>query len=587
MPLSYQALYRSWRPQTFSDLVGQPHVTQTLRHAVERGQVAHAYLFCGPRGTGKTSAAKVLAKAVNCTNRQGADPCNACQACRSIQSGSSVDVEEIDAASNRGVDEIRQLRDKVQYAPAELQRKVYIVDEVHMLTPEAFNALLKTLEEPPDHTLFVLATTEPHKVPATIISRCQRFDFRRIAPEVIVNRLRQVCEAEGWSWDDDALWKIADAADGGLRDALGLLEQTAAFSQGRLSAHAAAHVVGGVESAALLELITALAERSYLPVLRQLGDWYAAGKDPQRILHDILQALRDLFIVKLSSDGSESAAARRGYAEAAARCPLQWLLVAMEKLADVYMHLRYVDQPRLALETALLSIPAASGASAAAVTCTAESGAAVSGTGHSSSGTGAAEPASGSTGAVSSAASGRNDVAAAGTAGSGDGAEPASAAPGPQVTAARRAAAASRKWKVLQELYERSSKEALRELQDAWSAVLQAVRARRIQTYAWLMYGEPVLATGDVVVIAFASKVHREAVMKPDERLTIETALAETLGRPVRFLALVREDWETFGRRLQQQEMAAPPEDDLVARAVRLFGPDVVEVVDEREDDGR
>lgn len=578
MPLSYQALYRSWRPQTFSDLVGQPHVTQTLRNAIERGQVAHAYLFCGPRGTGKTSAAKVLAKAVNCTARQGADPCNQCAACLSIQSGASMDVEEIDAASNRGVDEIRQLRDKVQYAPAELTRKVYIVDEVHMLTPEAFNALLKTLEEPPGHTLFVLATTEPHKVPATIVSRCQRFDFRRISPEVIVDRLRQVCQAEGWQWEEDALWKLAEAADGGLRDALGLLEQTGAFGQGRITAHAAAHVAGGVETAAVLSLVTALAARDYLPVLRQLGDWYAAGKDPQRILNDILQALRDLFIVGLTSDGQEPAAARPGFAEAARRCSVPWLLAAMEKLADAYMHLRYVDQPRLALETALLSIPPVA---AAASPASAETAAQVDGApAHPAASSASAETAAAAaTSAAPPTDTGTGSRGQMGSASAQDSARP---------PAVQRVAAAQRKWRVLQELYERSSKEALLEIQDAWSAILQSVRSRRMQTYAWLMFGEPVLATGDVVVLAFASKVHREAVMKPDERYAIEAALADTLGRPVQFLALVKDDWETFCRRLEeQQRMAAPPKEDVVDRAIRWFGAELVEVVDDGEDDGR
>ncbi|WP_308426207.1 DNA polymerase III subunit gamma/tau, partial [Alicyclobacillus cellulosilyticus] len=354
--VSYQALYRAWRPQTFADLVGQPHVKQTLTNALAHGRVAHAYLFCGPRGTGKTSTAKILAKAVNCLQPQGVEPCNACRACESITAGTNVDVEEIDAASNRGVDEIRQLREKVQYAPASLKRKVYIVDEVHMLTPEAFNALLKTLEEPPHHTLFVLATTEPHRIPATIVSRCQRFDFRRIPEALIVERLRAVCADNGWAYEDEALFKLAEAADGGLRDALGLLEQTAAYSQGRIGAQEAAHVVGGLQASDVVALVAALYRGDLPGALVRLTEWYMAGRDAGRIVQEMLAVLRDLAVVRLRLPEAAQEPRWQAYAEVAAACPLEWLLAAIDKLGDVYTHLRFVDQPRLVLETALFGI---------------------------------------------------------------------------------------------------------------------------------------------------------------------------------------------------------------------------------------
>lgn len=575
MAVPYQALYRAWRPQTFADLVGQPHVKQTLMNAILRGQVAHAYLFCGPRGTGKTSAAKVLAKAVNCTHRQGAEPCNECEACRSITTGASVDVEEIDAASNRGVEEIRLLRDKVQYAPASVSRKVYIVDEVHMLTTEAFNALLKTLEEPPGHTLFILATTEPHKIPGTIVSRCQRFDFRRIEPEQILERLRTVCADQGWTYEEEALWKIAEAADGGLRDALGLLEQAAAFGSGRLTAEEAAQVLGGVRSSALLELVNRLVAEDLLAVIELLMDWYRAGKDASRIVHELLQVLRDLFIVKLS-DGRSEWANRPGYRETADRCDKAWLLRAIQALGETYVHLRFVDQPRLALETALLSLaPSLTGA-----------------------GTAPAQSA-GPAGGMSGAAAGATRVASTANAPATPAAPAAAATPPASVKPGAgssggpvRRPGASRKMEVLTALSQQASAAVLEQVQGHWEALLRRVRERRIQTHAWLINGEPVLATPDVLVLAFTSRIHRDAVMKREERGVIEAVLAEEMGTAMQVLALLRADWESFQQTLapasapqgtQEEPNATAPADDLVASVVRLFGADRVEIIEDKE----
>ena len=229
--LAYVALYRQWRPKRFSDLVGQTHVSRTLAQAIETGRVGHAYLFSGPRGTGKTSTAKILAKALNCAEGPTPEPCGDCESCRRVNEGTSMDVFEIDAASNRGIDEIRELRETIQFAPVSGRYKVYIIDEVHMLTAEAFNALLKTLEEPPAQVVFILATTEIHKVPATIQSRCQRYDFKRIAAEVIAARLRYVADQSGIAAEDAALFLIAQGAAGGLRDALSALDQCAALAE--------------------------------------------------------------------------------------------------------------------------------------------------------------------------------------------------------------------------------------------------------------------------------------------------------------------------------------------------------------------
>ncbi|MCL6633039.1 MAG: DNA polymerase III subunit gamma/tau [Alicyclobacillus herbarius] len=593
--MSYQAIYRAWRPQTFSDLVGQPHVRQTLTNAILRGQVAHAYLFCGPRGTGKTSAAKVLAKAVNCSNRQGANPCNACEACLSINQGANVDVEEIDAASNRGVDEIRQLRDKVQYAPASLEKKVYIVDEVHMLTTEAFNALLKTLEEPPGHTLFVLATTEPHKIPATIISRCQRFEFRRIAPEAIVERLREVCTAEGWQAEEAALWRIAHAADGGLRDALGLLEQTAAFAEnGQIRAADAAHVMGGVDSEGLLRLVAALAAGDVAQVLSDLAAWYASGKDAARIVHDLLQTLRDVFVVKVSPDALDIGPLLPLYQQAAADCPEDWLLYAVQKLGETYTGLRYVEQPRLALETSLLAVAVSAQARSRTATLdpiqTAHRPGAAGGAALASSGL------ENRAGSAPAAAPGHMNKKP-GTSGemgtfTGAAGKPVAVMPegnppapsSPSAPTRRRAELGkNRKMQVLAQLADAANADVLARVQNVWPQVLERVRSQEIQTHAWLMGGEPVLATDDTVVIAFASRIHRDAVMKPPIRASIESALSEVSSIPLRFLALHRPDWEAFVAEQGAPDKGTPVDDDreaLLAKAVEVFGEDVVEIMD-------
>ncbi|WP_274457726.1 DNA polymerase III subunit gamma/tau [Alicyclobacillus cycloheptanicus] len=527
--------------------MGQPHVKQTLTNAIRYNQVAHAYLFCGPRGTGKTSAAKVLAKAVNCQAREDADPCNQCEACLSITAGSNVDVEEIDAASNRGVDEIRQLRDKVQYAPTSLSHKVYIIDEVHMLTTEAFNALLKTLEEPPQHAMFVLATTEPHKIPGTIVSRCQRFDFRRIPPESIVERLQLVCRTEQWEADDEALWKIAQAADGGLRDALGLLEQTASYANGNITPASAAHVVGGVDTGALLMLVEALAGGDLPQVMGYITEWYVGGKDAARIVQDLLQVLRDLFIVKLTLERGGTlppSLAREAYQTTARLCDSAWLVDAVRKLGETYTHLRYVDQPRLALEAALLAMtpvaPAVRDADDAAPM-------------HR-----AAPPAS-----VQPAA-----------------AQPSSAAQPPARPSRAKPVNAARKWEVLRDLSSRADAQTKDQVQAVWDQVLNEVRASRIQTHAWLINGQLMLATADEIVLAFSSPIHRNAVMKPVERALIEGALSNALGRPMRILALTQADWEEFQERQSGSASDQHQNIDLVERVIQVFGPERVEIRD-------
>lgn len=297
----YQALYRKYRSQTFGQLVGQQVVARTLRQAVEQEKISHAYLFSGPRGTGKTSVAKIFAKAMNCPNQVNGEPCNDCYICESITNGSLEDVIEIDAASNNGVDEIRDIRDKAKYAPTRARVKVYIIDEVHMLSSGAFNALLKTLEEPPAHVVFILATTEPHKIPATIISRTQRFDFRRITPEDIVKRMRFILDDKKITYDDAALKVIAKAAEGGMRDALSILDQVLSFGDNHVTTEDALDVTGGVTTAVLGKYLAAVLAKDHAQALKMIEDLLAAGKDAGRLIEDLIEYLRDLLVNQQAS----------------------------------------------------------------------------------------------------------------------------------------------------------------------------------------------------------------------------------------------------------------------------------------------
>ncbi len=294
----YQALYRKYRPQTFDDVVGQMAVTQTLKTQLQSGRLSHAYLFTGSRGTGKTSSAKILAKAVNCENPQDGNPCNRCAACRSIDDGSCMDVLEIDAASNNGVDNVRDLRDDAIYTPSQVKMRVYIIDEVHMLSISAFNALLKIIEEPPEHLLFILATTELHKVPATILSRCQRFSFRRISQEDIASRLQYVAYQENIELDDSAARILARLADGGMRDGLGLLDQCASATAGELTADRVYACLGiaGIQQCG--ELMGYIAQHDTAKALALLNRFYAEGKDMAALLDEMACLTRDFMVMK-------------------------------------------------------------------------------------------------------------------------------------------------------------------------------------------------------------------------------------------------------------------------------------------------
>ena len=357
--MAYVALYRRWRPESFADLVGQEHISRTLSRAVTSGQTSHAYLFTGPRGTGKTSTAKILARALNCAEGPTLTPCGVCDSCRSISDGSSMDVFEIDAASNRGIDEIRDLRESVKFAPTEGHYKIYIIDEVHMLTTEAFNALLKTLEEPPERVIFILATTEPHKVPATIQSRCQRYDFHRITVTEIRDRLIYVCKESDIAAEEDALGIIAAQADGGMRDALSILDQCMALAEGTLTAERVQEALGLVGRAWIRRMAGEIAARDAAALIAQLSELLQSGRELKQVLAELAQHFRRLMIAGVG--GAVSAAELcAGDAEElrmdAAQFTQEEIMSILRRLNETMQELRTSPQPRIAVETLLIGL---------------------------------------------------------------------------------------------------------------------------------------------------------------------------------------------------------------------------------------
>ena len=355
----YQALYRKWRPQTFTDVCGQDLITTALKNEIKNNRLSHAYLFTGCRGTGKTTCAKILAKAVNCEATVDGDPCNACAVCRGIDDGSVLDVTEIDAASNNGVDNIRDLRDEVAYTPVTGKYRVYIIDEVHMLSQGAFNALLKTLEEPPAHVIFVLATTEVHKLPATILSRCQRFDFNRISAEAIAARVAYVAEQEGLQLTSDAAMMLARLADGALRDALSLLDQCASGNT-RIDAAVVAQVTGMASREALYALTACALRRDAAGALAQVDTLYRASKDIERLCAEWIGYVRNVMVLKSVKDGGDLVIAspeEMAQMQAlAAEADLSAVLHVMDVLQAALEHLRAGASRRVELEMAVLRL---------------------------------------------------------------------------------------------------------------------------------------------------------------------------------------------------------------------------------------
>ncbi|HIW18839.1 MAG TPA: DNA polymerase III subunit gamma/tau [Candidatus Faecalicoccus intestinipullorum] len=350
----YQALYRKYRPQTFDEVVGQKHIIQTLKNAIVQDRIAHAYLFCGPRGTGKTSIAKIFAKMLNCEDKEHA-PCGECLNCQMVQNGSHPDIIEIDAASNNGVDEVRDLIDRVKYAPMQGTYKIYIIDEVHMMTTGAFNALLKTIEEPPAHVVFILATTEPNKVIPTIISRCQRFDFNKVSLQDLITRLQIVCRSEKIDIDEEAVYLIAQLSDGGMRDALSILDQCTAFCTSNISIDDVRQIYGVMTTEELGTLFYDLYKGNTEALIRTLNDAEASGMDLKRLTQDMISLLKDSLILdRAPQTGLVLPAHKEVIQEKFMISPSPFRLNVLNELMDTYTKFHYASSILDYLETAFL-----------------------------------------------------------------------------------------------------------------------------------------------------------------------------------------------------------------------------------------
>lgn len=583
------ALYRAWRPQTFEDVVGQQHITQTLQDSLKEAKVSHAYLFNGPRGTGKTSTAKILAKAVNCEQGLEQAPCNQCSACERINAGAVMDVLEIDAASNRGVEEIRDIRDKVKYAPTEVKRKVYIIDEVHMLTPEAFNALLKTLEEPPEHAMFILATTEPHKLPATIISRCQRFDFRRVPLAEQIDRLKMICQEEGIEAEEEALHYLARLSDGGMRDALSLLDQVSTFAGSRITYDAAVTIMGGIPQEQFRRLAEAVLERNYGQVLDIVDEFMQDGKSADKCLENMLLYFRDLLMALMApqSAGLQERLSDVEHAQALGeRFGRDRLFAIIDVLNHYQSEMRYAQQPQMILEVAALKLCAeekqeqesdhaafreeiANLRSAvqqlqAEVRALKEQGTSVM-AGHMA-GQMTGQPTAGGTKA-----------------------RPLAAATKEPRTRSVRANVALHMFK------DQSDTALLDSITAKWPVILQNVKERKITVHAWLIDGEPVAAANDSLLLAFKSAMHRETTEKPANKQLIEQVLSEIIGRTVTIVAVMRREWEEVASAGGEQspnsqaseplqmepQSAEPDEQPWIKEAIELFGEELVKIKDD------